>query len=216
MMIVFSKCNFVFLFFCYSRTQFRRRRCILGDPNCFITTYRPCPWSIIRRRKTINRTYHPTITGQWICGVMGVVSAWTSCSSRGVPLDYISKGFFLYIYLLQCSSRWSVSKKAWRFRSNSFVCDEKKNNCTFFFLSDAIFPPFFLPSFWSKIVCFFLLLSEQKWSGKIIDVGNNYRYLSNISPFLCRYGYDLSFPGCLVCCCVQHRRTLEFRQRVVR
>ena len=93
LMIVFSKCNFLFVF-CCSRTQFRRRRCILGDPNCFITTYRPCPWSIIRRRKTINRTYHPTITGQWICGVMGVVSAWTSCSSRGVPLDYISKGFF--------------------------------------------------------------------------------------------------------------------------
>lgn len=35
--------SFVLFFFVSSRTQFRRHRCILGDPNCFITTYRPCP-----------------------------------------------------------------------------------------------------------------------------------------------------------------------------
>lgn len=91
------KCKLFFCFFS-SRTQFRRHRCILGDPNCFITTYRPCPWSIIRRRKTINRTSHPTITGQCVCGVMGVVSAWTSCSSRGVPVEYISKGLSYYFF----------------------------------------------------------------------------------------------------------------------
>lgn len=79
-------------------------------------------------------SYHHRSVRLWCNGSRFGVNV-VFLQGRSSRVDFQGPFFFLTIFQnFSDGSRWSAGKKAWRFKSNAFVCDEKQL-CTFFFFS---------------------------------------------------------------------------------